>query len=489
VPAVLVFAAVTAVPMNGGRAYAADCIGSGTEAPINAALQGSGAAAVLCPGAVFTLDGPVRFTAQNQQLYTLGRPVDGRRAVLRVSNVEQTTAVDGNNQSGVVLSHVQVDGGRPALGRRTGSALIQMGGSGSNQTVRDIRAYDTRSWSLLHFFEGAVTNDVPQCQNATVLDSTFGPAGDPNEFWADGISMACGNSLVQGNLVQDATDGAIVLFGAPGTTVRDNTIVAQTRQLLGGINLVDYKPLNGNYTGTTVTGNVIDGRGAFIKVAIAMGPAVWNCDGAVNYGATVTANTVQGQHVGYGYAVSGVRDWTVTGNLDRARHVGAVVPGCAGVPSLPGAFQRQKATTSVLQGEFRDANVTGALSVTEPDILRVARPPTGCMTLNPDDGLSPHQQISSCDGRFRLILQLDGNLVLYRGHTPLWATGTTQRSSAVAIMQQDGNFVVYDSTGAPLWSTVTGGRPGSVLRVQDDGNLVLYSRDGAALWSSNTGGH
>lgn len=36
------------------------------------------------------------------------------------------------------------------------------------------------------------------------------------------------------NTITDATDGAIVIFGAPGTLVKNNTIIADTRVLLGG---------------------------------------------------------------------------------------------------------------------------------------------------------------------------------------------------------------------------------------------------------------
>src|SRR6185436_14760515 len=111
-------------------------------------------------------------------------------------------------------------------------------------------------------------------QNATITGNTLGPAGTPDGNWADGISLACGNSLVANNVIQDATDGAIVIFGAPGSTVQNNTIVAVNRQLLGGINLVDYAPVNGNYAGTRVLNNVIRGEGAFIKVGIAMGPQI-----------------------------------------------------------------------------------------------------------------------------------------------------------------------------------------------------------------------
>ena len=55
---------------------------------------------------------------------------------------------------------------------------------------------------------------------------------------------------------------------------------------------------------------------------------------------------------------------------------------------------------------------------------------------------------------------------------------------AEAIMQTDGNFVVYDlETGAPIWNTHTDGHPGAYLNVQDDGNLVIYGPADEVLWS------
>ncbi|MFL6075886.1 MAG: hypothetical protein ACJ73S_21045 [Mycobacteriales bacterium] len=491
----LALAAVTAlVAAAGGLAdrtadAAAGCLPSGTDATINAALAGANAQAVLCPGAVFTLTNPVTFTAPGQRLLTQGLPTDGTRAVLRVTGGALTTAINGNNQPGVVVENVEVDGNRPALGQLTGGALLEMGGAGTDQTVRAVVAHDTRSWSTVHLIEGAVTGGVPQCQRATVVDNTIGPAGtdEPAGTWADGISLACGDSLVANNTVQDATDGGIVIFGAPGSTVRDNRITAVSRQLLGGINLVDYAPMDGNYTGTVVTGNVIDGSGDLIKVGIAMGPQVWGCGTGTNHGASVTGNTVQGQNVAYGYAVNGVSDWTVTGNVDTARHVGALGGGCGGTPSRPGAFQYQAATASTLQPQFAAATLTYVLGVSEPGILRAAGPVPGCRA-GAGQGLYPGQAVTSCDGRFTLALQQDGNLVLRQGDTALWSTGTTGRAvpTATAIMQGDGNFVLYDAASAAVWASGTSGQPGADLVLQDDGTLVVYSPAGVPLWASNT---
>src|SRR5262249_4804660 len=263
----------------------------------------------------FTLSNSVRFTAPAQRLYTWGFPTDDTRAVLRIGGGTLTKAIDGNNQSGIAIQNIQVDGNRPALGYQSGEALIEIGHAGSDQTVQNIVAYATRSWSTLHIHEGRVTAGIPQCQNATITDNVIGPAGTPDiNRWADGISHACGNSTVMNNVVIDATDGAIVVFGAPGSIIANNTIIAENRTLLGGINMVDFAPVSGNYTGTIVTGNVIDASGAFIKVGIAMGPDVWACPHTINYGGTVTDNLLQGSHFGYGYAVNGVRDWTVWDN-------------------------------------------------------------------------------------------------------------------------------------------------------------------------------
>lgn len=54
-----------------------------------------------------------------------------------------------------------------------------------------------------------------------------------------------------------------------------------------------------------------------------------------------------------------------------------------------------------------------------------------------------------------------------------------------AVMQGDGNFVVYGPTGA-TWATDTMGQAGAYVRIQDDGNLVLYNASGGAPWASNT---
>ena len=112
--------------------------------------------------------------------------------------------------------------------------------------------------------------------------------------------------------------------------------------------------------------------------------------------------------------------------------------------------------------------------------------PTGCGAIAAGQGLSAGESVTSCDGRFDFVMQTDGNLVLYMGPTALWSSGTNGTDGEVAIMQGDGNFVVYGSHSDPLWASNTGGHPGSSLAVQDDGNVVVYEPGGHPGWTSGT---
>jgi hypothetical protein len=108
-------------------------------------------------------------------------------------------------------------------------------------------------------------------------------------------------------------------------------------------------------------------------------------------------------------------------------------------------------------------------------------------TLSPGGVLTAGQSISSPDGHYQLIMQSDGNLVLYvAGGRALWSSKTHGDTGDYAVMQTNGNFVVYSSTNQALWSTNTTGADCAQLDVQDDGNLVLYSAAGKAQWASAT---
>ena len=115
----------------------------------------------------------------------------------------------------------------------------------------------------------------------------------------------------------------------------------------------------------------------------------------------------------------------------------------------------------------------------------VPETPAQCGVLFPNQGMSPNTYVASCDGRFQLWMQGDGNLVLYGPEGVLWATYTQGNPGAVVWMQGDGNLVVYAPDGRALWHSNTWGDDGAILAVQDDGNAVVYLDD-TPLWDSGT---
>lgn len=107
--------------------------------------------------------------------------------------------------------------------------------------------------------------------------------------------------------------------------------------------------------------------------------------------------------------------------------------------------------------------------------------------LAPDGGLRRWAALRSTDGRFTLWLQGDGNVVLYkRGRSAaLWESDTS--GGAWWVNQTDGNVVLYDVAGKPLWESRTWSAGPCRLILQNDGNLVLYRlSDGKPVWHTNT---
>lgn len=98
--------------------------------------------------------------------------------------------------------------------------------------------------------------------------------------------------------------------------------------------------------------------------------------------------------------------------------------------------------------------------------------------------LNPGWQIQSPDRSSRMVMQTDGNLVVYRGGTALWASDTKIPDSE-AEMQGDGNLVVYSPGHLARWASATS-RANSALVAQDDGNVVLYAPGGISVWSTQT---
>ena len=123
-----------------------------------------------------------------------------------------------------------------------------------------------------------------------------------------------------------------------------------------------------------------------------------------------------------------------------------------------------------------------------PPPAETPKPIDGCGALRPGQSLGVNQAAVSCDGRFSLVQQDDGNLVLYQaGVGPLWSSGTFGTSANLTVMQNDGNLVSYTPSLQALWYTKTDGHANAWLSIGDDGSLIMHD-GGALIWWSGTGG-
>ena len=88
---------------------------------------------------------------------------------------------------------------------------------------------------------------------------------------------------------------------------------------------------------------------------------------------------------------------------------------------------------------------------------------------------------------YQLILQNDGNLVLYNSAgTAVWDTATNGEGVVQAIMQSDGNFVLYNTlvnttSANAKWSSGTSGNSGAYLGLSDNGALAIYNSSGSSI--------
>jgi hypothetical protein len=106
--------------------------------------------------------------------------------------------------------------------------------------------------------------------------------------------------------------------------------------------------------------------------------------------------------------------------------------------------------------------------------------------------LRPGQSVSSPDGRVKLTLKPEGNLVVT--NTPFdWVdfdSGVHGRAIE-AILQTDGNLVLYgpanaDGSAHPLWASNTGGHPGATIQFQNPDygiGIFIYDRAGHLIFA------
>ncbi len=100
------------------------------------------------------------------------------------------------------------------------------------------------------------------------------------------------------------------------------------------------------------------------------------------------------------------------------------------------------------------------------------------------------RMLVSDNDTYKLIMQNDGNLVLYKFNEPVWSTNTIGAESSPpyrVCLHEDGNLVVYgtiEGKETPRWQTNTGGKGVKSLIVHDDGTIILLGGQNEIVWKS-----
>jgi hypothetical protein len=103
--------------------------------------------------------------------------------------------------------------------------------------------------------------------------------------------------------------------------------------------------------------------------------------------------------------------------------------------------------------------------------------------------LTTGQSLTSPSNSYFAIMQGDGNFVIYQrtlmGNIAVWSTGTSGTASDTLMLQGDGNLVLYGA-GRAYWASYAFASSQLSVSLQDDGNLVVVSA-GRPIWSWKTG--
>jgi len=156
-------------------------------------------------------------------------------------------------------------------------------------------------------------------------------------------------------------------------------------------------------------------------------------------------------------------------------------------PSLPTARPSLSQRPQPVTGRSHPSRLAATSPATSPAVKKQpaqtrpapTTPTWQTVTIAGTQVLNRGQSWSS--NRLRFVLGTDGNVVLTDQGRQVWQTGTSGRGGVRVVMQGDGNLVLYDTNSNTVWSTRTDAHVGAVLVLGADGTLKINQR-GTTLW-------
>ncbi|MDI2027066.1 DUF4241 domain-containing protein [Saccharopolyspora sp. TS4A08] len=97
------------------------------------------------------------------------------------------------------------------------------------------------------------------------------------------------------------------------------------------------------------------------------------------------------------------------------------------------------------------------------------------------------ESLTSPNGRFSLVHQDDGNVVLYDNESlrAWWASDTCGADTAFCALRETDGLTLFSPQGRRIWRSGAT-RPAAALAVRDDGDVVITDVDGETVWSTGS---
>ena len=118
-------------------------------------------------------------------------------------------------------------------------------------------------------------NRVPTCSKIIISDNTIGPAGMEDGTWADASPLPAPTHRHE-EYDRPTPPTARLSSSLPLDPSSEQHRRRESRLLLGGIHMVPYDPVGGNYTGPSFAGNVIDAKGPSSKWVLPWVVRTWS---------------------------------------------------------------------------------------------------------------------------------------------------------------------------------------------------------------------
>jgi hypothetical protein len=199
--------------------------------------------------------------------------------------------------TGVTVDHVVLDGNR---GARLGSTAAATCAGGSNGAGFNASTAGCTGCSFTRGVSARAlcgTGWEWRGDQATVTHSVFRENGahTVQNMWSDGLTLlqSDGASVTDSTFV-DNSDVDLIFGGGTNATVQNNTVSHIAQGSFAGLMLDNFNGgTSGDFTGTTVSSNVINCGAQQCDFAIDLGPHAWYLSANI-IGGTVTANTAIG---------------------------------------------------------------------------------------------------------------------------------------------------------------------------------------------------